>query len=541
MALLLKNLKLPLNADESSLKTLAARALAVPEDAIQSLRVARISTDARKKNDIVQLYSLRLGLAGQDEARILKKERSDVERVQAQEPLAFAAGDKPLDAPVIVVGMGPAGIFASYALARYGYRPVVIERGRDVESRTADVETFCATGKLDTQSNVMFGEGGAGAFSDGKLVTRIKDPLAQTVLETLASFGAPEEVCIQAKPHVGTDKLKETVKNLRAEILRLGGEVRFNTTLTGIELCDGVLKAVRVQENGLATRLPCAACVLAPGQGARDTYRMLFSAGLELAPKAFAVGVRIEHPRALIDEAQFGRFAGNPRLGAAEYHLSEQVGARGVYTFCMCPGGVVIASASEAEQVVTNGMSYYARDGENSNAAIVVQVTPADYGGDALSGLRFQDSIERAAYKAGGGDFIAPACLAGDFLASRATKSLGAVKPTYRPGVRTADLGACLPDYIVNGIQGGIRAFGRRIKGYDMHDAVITAVESRTSAPIRIVRDEKREATRCKGLYPAGEGAGYAGGIVSAAVDGLRAAQAIMAQYKPASQPHADV
>ena len=540
MALIVKNVKLPLNADESSLKHLAARALTVPEDVIRTLRVVRISTDARKKNDIVQLYSLRLELEQKDEARILQQARSDVERVQAQEPLAFAMGEKTLDAPVIVVGMGPAGLFAAYALARYGYKPVVIERGGDVESRTADVETFCATGKLDTQSNVMFGEGGAGAFSDGKLVTRIKDPLAQTVLETLAAFGAPEEVCIQAKPHIGTDKLKETVKNLRKEIVRLGGDVRFHTTLTGIESRDGVLQAVRVRKDGLETRLPCAACVLAHGQGARDTYRMLASAGLELTPKAFAVGVRIEHPRALIDEAQFGKFAGSPRLGAAEYHLSEQVGARGVYTFCMCPGGVVIASASEKEQVVTNGMSDYARDGENSNAAIVVQVTPADYGGDALSGLRFQDTIERAAYKAGGGDFVAPVCLAGDFLAGRVSKALGAVRPTYRPGVRAADMDACLPAYVTNGIREGIRAFGRRIKGYDMHDAVITAVESRTSAPVRILRDEKREATRCRGLYPAGEGAGYAGGIVSAAVDGLRAAQAIMAQYKPAA-PSADV
>ncbi|MDO5110760.1 MAG: FAD-dependent monooxygenase [Clostridia bacterium] len=533
MALVLKNVKLPLAADESSLKHLAARALAVPESAIRSLRVVRVSTDARKKNDIVQLYSLRLELDKADEKRILARAGNDVEEIQEQAQLTFRQGERPLAAPVIVVGMGPAGLFAAYVLAKYGYRPIVIDRGRDVQSRTADVDAFCATGKLDTESNVMFGEGGAGAFSDGKLVTRIKDPLAQSVLETLAAFGAPQEICIQAKPHVGTDKLKKTVQSIRQEIVRLGGEVRFETKLTGIESCDGVLRAVRVSKNGMETRLSCAACVLAHGQGARDTYRLLAASGLELVPKAFAVGVRIEHPRTLIDEAQFGRFAGNPRLGAAEYHLSEQIGGRGVYTFCMCPGGVVIASASEAGQVVTNGMSYYARDGENSNAAIVVQVTPADYGDDPLDGLRFQDVIERAAYQAGGGGYIAPACCAGDLLAGRVTKSFGSVRPTYKPGVCAADIGACLPDYITNGVRAGIQAFGRRIKGYDMQDAVITAVESRTSAPLRILRDENREATRCKGLYPVGEGAGYAGGIVSAAVDGLRAAQAIMALYKP--------
>ncbi len=536
MALILKNVKLPLNADESSLQHLAARALAVPENAIRALRVVRVSTDARKKNDIVQLYSLRLELGGAEEKRILAQAKSDVEAVREEAPLTFVPGEKPLRAPVVVVGLGPAGLFAAYALARYGYRPIVIERGRDMQSRTADVDAFCATGKLDAESNVMFGEGGAGAFSDGKLVSRIKDPLAQSVLETLAAFGAPKEVCIQAKPHVGTDKLKETVQSIRREIVRLGGDVRFETKLTGVESKDGALCAIRISKNGLETRLPCAACVLAHGQGARDTYRMLAGAGLELAPKAFAVGVRIEHPRALIDEAQFGRFAGHPRLGAAEYHLSEQVGARGVYTFCMCPGGVVIASASEPGQVVTNGMSYYARDGENSNAAIVVQVTPADYGGDPLAGLRFQDTIERTAYAAGGGDFIAPACRAGDFLAGSVTKAFGAVRPTYTPGVRAADIGACLPDYVTNGVRAGIRAFGRRIKGYDMQDAVITAVESRTSAPVRILRDENREATRCRGLYPVGEGAGYAGGIVSAAVDGLRAAQAIVKLYRPNAQ-----
>ncbi len=505
----------------------------MPESAIEAMRVVRISTDARKKSEIVQLYSLRLQLDGKDERKILSKNMRNVERAEddALPPPVF--GDRAMDAPILIAGLGPAGLFAAYTLAKNGYKPIVLERGFEVQRRSEDVARFCEGGALDPNSNVMFGEGGAGAFSDGKLMTRIKDPRAHYVIDTLARFGAPEEIRVQAKPHVGTDKLKTTVENMRLEILRLGGTVRFGTQLSGLSMRDGRLCAAKLIQDGREETIPCSALILATGQGARDTYRMLYSAGMEMQPKPFAVGVRIEHPREMIDRAQFGKWAGNARLGAAEYHLSEQVGARGVYTFCMCPGGVVIPSSSSPEQVVTNGMSYYARDAENSNAAVVAQVFPADFGEGALAGVDFQEKLERDAYLAGGGTYAAPVCRVGDFLRAVKPGALGSVRPSYKPGISVCGMDRCLPDYILVSLKGGIEAFDRRIKGFAMQEAVITAVESRTSAPVRIVRDENGEATRCRGLYPVGEGAGYAGGIVSAAVDGVRAAERLQAIYKP--------
>lgn len=533
MALIIKNIPLPLTAEESSLKHLAARALAIPENGIKEMRVTRISTDARKKEDIVQLYSLRVELEAGDEARILKKGRANIEAAESEKLPEVKFGARAMDAPPVIVGMGPAGLFAAYALAKNGYKPVLLERGKKTEERSIDVEKFCSSAVLDTESNVMFGEGGAGAFSDGKLMTRIKDPRAYSVIRTLAEFGAPDDILVQAKPHMGTDKLKSTVSGLRKEIIRLGGEVLFESKMTRLEIKDGQVKAVSAQRRGKSERIPCCVCILAIGQGARDSYRMLLQSGFILQPKPFAVGVRTEHPREMIDASQFGKWAGNARLGAAEYHLSEQVNGRGVYTFCMCPGGVVIPSSSGNEQVVTNGMSYYARDAENSNAAIVVQVSPKDFGEDALSGMLFQEEIERRAFLSGGGDFSAPACCVGDFLKRVKTNAFGGVKPSYRPGVACAEMEDCLPDFVTGPLRTGIEAFGRRIRNYTMHDAVITAVESRTSSPVRILRDENGEAAGCYGVYPVGEGAGYAGGIVSAAVDGMRAAERIMGIYKP--------
>lgn len=335
-----------------------------------------------------------------------------------------------------------------------------------------------------------------------------------------------------AKPHIGTDKLVQVVKNLRLAILRMGGEVRFETRLAGFERNGDALSAVYAQSAAGRERIPCAACILATGHGASDTYRMLAESGLLMQAKPFAAGVRIEHPRELIDRSQFGAFAGHPRLGAAEYHLADQSGGRGVYTFCMCPGGSVVACASEQGGVVTNGMSCYARNGENSNAAVVVQVDARDYGAaDPLAGLRFREALEREAFRRGGGGFIAPASQVGDYLAGRASSGFGAVRPTYAPGVRATDVAACLPGFMAVGVRDGILAFGRRLKGFDMADAVITAVESRTSAPVRIVRNENGEAPGLSGFYPAGEGAGYAGGIVSAAVDGMRTAEHVMERF----------
>ncbi len=503
MPIVLNQIKLPIEENESSLSIHAARALAVPAKEILGLRVVRISLDARKKDAISFNYTLEVSLSPQDEARLAKKGFALAQPLKLGEPIF---GTKPLD------------------------KPIVLERGKCVDDRRRDVETFWRTGKLNTESNVMFGEGGAGTFSDGKLTTRIKDPRAHKVIELLHRFGAPEEITVMAKPHIGTDRLIETVRNMRQEIAALGGEVRFEAKLSGIEREDNHIAATIVQTPHGEERIECSALILAAGQGGRDTYELLLNAGVELVPKPFAAGVRIEHPREMIDRAQYGKHMDNPRLGAAEYQLTSQQGDRGVYTFCMCPGGVVVASSSGEEQVVVNGMSYYARNGENSNAAVVVQVVEKDYPAGPLGGLDFRERLEKAAFIAGGADYRAPACTVGA-LNGKAS-AFASVKPTYRPGVKVADMHNVLPDFMYEGIRLGLKDFGRRLKGYDMEDAVITAVESRTSSPVRIPRTETGEATRMAGLYPVGEGAGYAGGIVSAAVDGMKAAEHIMAIYK---------
>ncbi|MBQ7114085.1 MAG: NAD(P)/FAD-dependent oxidoreductase [Clostridia bacterium] len=533
MALILSELKMPLHAEESSLKEFAARALNMSENAILSLQVKRISLDARKKDDICFSYTVEVTLSKKDEARALKK-GGRVAAAPEKKARELTFGTEPLPAPIVVVGLGPAGLFAAYTLAKYGYKPIVIERGRDVDSRRADVADFWKTGRLNESSNAVFGEGGAGTFSDGKLTTRIKDLRSHDVVDILAQYGAPEEIRVMAKPHIGTDKLVSVVKNMRLAILHMGGEVRFETRFCGVERQSDRLTAIYAQTPAGRERIPCAACILATGHGASDTYRLLSEEGFLMQAKPFAMGVRIEHPRELIDRSQYGKFAGHPRLGAAEYHLSGQSGDRGVYTFCMCPGGQVVACSSEQGGIVTNGMSHYARNAENSNAAVIVQVDERDYdNSDPLAGLRFREELERAAFRLGGGDFVAPAAQVGDYLAGRTSKGFGSVKPSYTPGVKPSDLSACLPDFMAAGIRDGIRAFGRKLKGYDMPEAVITAVESRTSAPVRILRNELGEAPTCSGFYPAGEGAGYAGGIVSAAVDGMRAAERVMEKYKP--------
>jgi len=531
MAVLVNNIKLPVQDAWDDLAAICAGQLKVPKQAVAGARIMRLSLDARRKNDIHFIAVLLLEMEGSWQTKLL---RSGDARVSLYLPMAepeLIPGTQPLNGRVVVVGLGPAGLFAASILAKHGYAPLVIERGQKVEQRMQAVSRFWHEGALDVESNVMFGEGGAGTFSDGKLTTRIKDPRADAVLNMLVAAGAPGEIAYQAKPHVGTDLLRAVVSHMRRDIERMGGEVRFGAKLTDIEEKNGVLHAVHIQHYGTSERIPCCACVLAMGQGARDTYQMLLRRGQVLQPKAFAVGVRIEHPQSLIDRSQFGALAGHPRLGAAEYRVSAKSGGRGVYSFCMCPGGHVIASSSDKEQVVVNGMSNHARNAPNANAAIVVQVTPDDFGHDPMDGIRFQETLEKRAFHAGGGDFAAPAQRLEDFLRERKTTAFGDVEPTYRPGVVPKRLDAVLPDFVAQGIRDGIRVFARQIKGFDLPDAVLTAVESRTSAPVRILRDETGQAVNAKGLYPVGEGAGYAGGIVSAAVDGMRAAERIIAQY----------
>ena len=530
MKLLASNLNMPFNADESALRLLISADTRLPAERINDIRLVKRSLDARDKNDIRFIYSATFEVDDADYRKHGGRFAKTVVKAPEKPEVAAVVGDVPQPDPVVVVGAGPAGLFAALTLAERGYKVVLIDRGKRIEERRADVDMFWERGKLDTDSNIMFGEGGAGAFSDGKLTTRIKDARADIVTETLVKYGAPERIAVDAKPHVGTDVLRVVVSNIRKAIEAAGGEVRFGTKLTDIEAEDGRLKAVIV--NG-GERIPCCAAVLALGQAARDTYRMLFDRGVEIAAKPFAVGVRIEHPQSFIDRSQFGRFAGHPRLGAAEYRLTGRSGSRGVYTFCMCPGGFVVASSSNRGEVVTNGMSYAARDAENANSGIIVQVNPSDLGGAPFCGVEFQERIERAAFRLGGGDYSAPAERVADFLSGDEPRAFGAVKPTYRPQAVPRDLRKCLPGTVCRGVKDGIAAFARQIKGFDMGDAVLTAVESRTSSPVRINRDENGEATRLKGLYPVGEGAGYAGGIVSAAVDGMRAAERIIAQYRP--------
>ena len=465
----------------------------------------------------------------------MKNPRIEAERISAAKEEPFAFGTKEPEGRIVVVGLGPAGLFAAWTLAKHGYRPLVIERGKPIDERVKDVHRYWSGSirEPDPDSNVAFGEGGAGTFSDGKLTTRIRDPHIDGVLKTLIDCGAPEEIGYLAKPHIGTDRLRETVHTLRSRIEQAGGEVRFSTTLKDFRTLDGRISHVLLAHGETTVWEPCAALILAIGHGARDTARILFDKGVSMAPKAFAIGVRAEHPQSLINQSQYGPMANHPRLGAAEYRLTAKSGERGVYTFCMCPGGQVVASASGPEQVVVNGMSNFARDGKNANAAVVVQITPDDFGTHPLDGLRYLDRLERETFRLGGADGCAPASTVGAFLRDEVSKPSQSVSPTYRPGVRYTRLSDCLPDFTAAGIRNGIRAFGRQLKGYDMEEAVLTAIESRTSSPLRILRDEGMESVTHKGLYPVGEGAGYAGGIVSAAVDGVKAAETVMRIFAP--------
>lgn len=500
-----------------------------PEELVDYQLVKR-SLDARKKDKVVFIYTLDIQIKGNARKLVERLQNRNVTLAEPEVYHAPKSGEEHLSYPPVVVGAGPAGLFAALLLAEKGYRPILLERGRDVEQRTADVEAFWQTGKLDPESNVQFGEGGAGAFSDGKLTTLIKNIRCHQVLEMLVAFGAPEDIRYSHQPHVGTDVLKQVVKRIREKIIALGGQVRFEAKVTELLMTGGHLSGVIIND---CERLYAQAVILAVGHSARDTFEKLVEQGIEVVPKAFAVGVRVEHPQQMISESQYGKFA--EFLPPADYKLTHLAkNGRHVYTFCMCPGGEVVAAASETGGVVTNGMSYHAREGQNANSAVVVGVDPSDFGSiDPLAGVQFQRHWERLAYEIGGGDYHAPCQLLGDFLHDRPSEKVGTIASTYQPQAHLAQLKECLPDYVVEALKEALPAFGHKIKGFNHPEAVLTGVETRTSSPIRILRNNQCQAVNLQGLYPCGEGAGYAGGIISAAVDGLRVAEEIIMQYAP--------
>lgn len=487
--------------------------------------IVKTSVDARRR-PVRFVHTVSVETA--DEEQVFRRCKDSHAALRREEPLEIAYGKAPMGHGPVIVGFGPAGMFCGLLLARCGYRPLILERGASMDRRVAAVEAFWRTGKLDPGTNVQFGEGGAGTFSDGKLTTRIGDPKCAWVLRELVKFGAPPEILQKAKPHVGTDLLRGVVMSLRQEITALGGEVRFETSLTDIVRRGDALAAVTPSGEQ-----PAGALVLATGHSARDTFAMLERRGFQMEPKPFSVGVRAEHLQKDIDRGLYGELAGHPALPPGEYQLSYREGQRGVYTFCMCPGGVVVPAASEEGMAVTNGMSFHARDGVNANAAVAVSVSAADYGSGPLDGMRFQQHLERLAFQAGGGEYRAPVQDAGRFLAGKGGFSQGRVTPTYCRGVREADLSALFPPYVTDMLQKGLRRFAGKLPGFAAADTVLTGIETRTSSPVRILRGEDYQAVGFPDVYPCAEGAGYAGGIMSAAVDGLRVALAIMARFAP--------
>ncbi|NDE90079.1 MAG: NAD(P)/FAD-dependent oxidoreductase [Alphaproteobacteria bacterium] len=537
----LTEIKLPLDHPPEAIAAAAIARLRITPSDLISCTVFRRAHDARKKSAIYLIYSLDVEV--KNEAAVLERLAKEPKK-EPKKTLGLVLPTPDIDyrfvarAPEnftkrpVVIGAGPCGLFAALILAQMGFRPIILDRGKVVRERTKDTWRLWRHSELNPESNVQYGEGGAGTFSDGKLYSQIKDPrhLGRKVLTEFVKAEAPEEILTEAHPHIGTFRLVKMVENIRATIEGLGGEYRFQSRVTDIDIETDKDGARRVRGVVLANGEHIAAdhVVLAIGHSSRDTFQMLHDRGVYVEAKPFSLGFRVEHPQSLIDIARFGSFAGNDILGAADYKLVHHASnGRDVYSFCMCPGGTVVAATSEEGRVVTNGMSQYSRAERNANAGIVVGITPDDYPGDPLAGIAFQRQWETAAFVAGGKNYKAPAQRVGDFIAGRPSTALGAVIPSYKPGVTPADLSSCLPDYAIVAIREALTAFGKQIRGFDMDDAVLTGVETRTSSPIRIKRDETLQSLNTKGLFPAGEGAGYAGGILSAGVDGIKIAEAV--------------
>ncbi len=521
----IRDIALPPEHNAHQLYFEAAQLLKISNSKIKKLNIVRRSVDARKKPDVKIIYTVDVQIDGNEKRTLYQAgcKRASIAPMNFYKP---PKGIFPCEKRPVVVGFGPAGMFAALILAMAGTRPIVLERGEDAQSRHAKVEKFFATGELDTRSNVQFGEGGAGTFSDGKLNTGVNNPRISWVLSQFVKAGAREDILYDAKPHVGTDVLLTVVQNLRKRIINLGGEVRFNTQVTGICTENGQVTGLEVNGEEI---VDCDTVVLAIGHSARDTFEMLHAMEIPMEPKAFAMGARIEQKQEIIDAAQYGMV--NPVLPPADYKLVQHLEDGSVYTFCMCPGGYVVAAASEEGRVVTNGMSYADRDGENANAALLVTVNPSEFPYEGvLSGMYWQRDIEEKAYSLSG-SYKAPAQTVGDFLAGKASRGPGQVQPTYRPGVTWCDLHDVLPEKLTKSMEAALPLLDQKLNGFAGPDAVLTAPETRSSSPVRILRDDSRQSA-LKGLYPCGEGAGYAGGIMSAAVDGIMTAEAILENLK---------
>ncbi len=521
------DLQLPLDHPEPALRQAVLARLGIRDDQLKALHVFRRAYDARKKSAIHLVYTLDAEV--DDEAAVFASVPSGSKVTHSPDTRYqfVARASRPPALRPVVIGFGPCGLFAALILAQSGYRPLIIERGKPVRERTKDTFGLWRKRELHPESNVQFGEGGAGTFSDGKLWTQVSDPkhYGRKVLEEFVKADAPAEILYVSKPHIGTFRLVKMIELMRENIVALGGEFRFEQKVEDLEIERGAVKGV-VLSNG--ERIAADHVVLAVGHSARDTFQMLLRCGVHVEAKPFSVGFRIEHPQSLIDRARFGPSAGHPLLGAADYKLVHHASnGRSVYSFCMCPGGTVIAATSEPGRVVTNGMSQYSRNERNANAGIVVGITPEDYPGGPLAGIDLQRELEARAFVLGGSNYNAPGQLVGDFLAARPSTEFGAVLPSYKPGVTLCDLASALPAYAIEAMREALPAFDRQIRGFAMHEAVLTGVETRTSSPVRIRRGEDFQSINTRGLYPAGEGAGYAGGIMSAAIDGIRAAEAV--------------